>query len=230
MPDTRPSNRDLFLPFAVPYAVYVGIASLPSDWLSPQASSALRIVATGAAVAWAWRRYLPLRGPSGVGGSVVLGGIVGLIGTVLWVGLARPFAPGDASALDVDAAVLRIVAATLLVPLFEEQLMRGYVLRFALQWDRARGSERDPLGFALDSRSVNDVRPGDWSWMAIAISTAVFTLGHRPFEWPAAISYGLLMAGLWAYRRDLLGCVVAHAVTNLALGLYVITTGTWGLW
>ncbi len=213
----------------VPYVLYVGIASLPSGWLTPAWGYALRIVATGAAVAWAWRLYAPFRGSGSIAASAGLGAAAGLLGTVLWIGLVRPFAPADAPALDLDAAVLRIVAATLLVPIFEEALMRGYVLRLALQWDRARPSAQDPFGVAL-SGSIHDVEPGAWSWMAIAVSTAVFTLGHRPFEWPAAIAYGLLMCGLWIYRRDLVGCVVAHAVTNGTLGLYVITTGAWALW
>jgi hypothetical protein len=38
------------------------------------------------------------------------------------------------------------------------------------------------------------------------------------------------MAGLWAWRRDLLTCVVAHAVTNLSLAILVWHTGRWELW
>ena len=64
----------------------------------------------------------------------------------------------------------------------------------------------------------------------MAISVAAFTLGHSPPEWPAAAVYGLLMTGLWIIRRDLLSCVVAHAVTNIALAFYVRSTGQWGLW
>jgi hypothetical protein len=38
------------------------------------------------------------------------------------------------------------------------------------------------------------------------------------------------MAALWIVRKDLLSCIVAHAVTNLGLGLYVRATGSWALW
>ena len=229
MPKSHPTNRELFLPYVVPYLVYVGLASLPSEWLSPVWSYTLRILATGVAIGWAWRRYAPFRGSGSIAASAGIGVAAGLLGTILWIGLVWPFAPDDAPALAVDAAILRIMAATLLVPIFEEALMRGYVLRLALQWDYVRSFEGDPFGVAM-SRSIYDVEPGAWSWMAIAISTAVFTLGHRPFEWPASIAYGLLMCGLWVYRRDLVGCVAAHAVTNATLGLYVITTGAWALW
>ena len=46
----------------------------------------------------------------------------------------------------------------------------------------------------------------------------------------AALAYGLIMAGLWIVRRDLLTPIVAHAVTNLALYIYVFKTQSWGLW
>jgi hypothetical protein len=55
-------------------------------------------------------------------------------------------------------------------------------------------------------------------------------LGHGLFEWPAAAAYGLLMAALWVWRQDLWSCIVAHGVTNLTLGAYVVATGSWAIW
>jgi membrane protease YdiL (CAAX protease family) len=74
------------------------------------------------------------------------------------------------------------------------------------------------------------VAPGAASLLSVAASTALFALGHRAPEMPAAVAYGLLMAGLWVVRRDLLSCVAAHATTNVALALYVRETGSWGVW
>ena len=227
----HPTNRELLLPYLLPYGVYVGIAAVTPEGWTPSLGYAIRIGATGGALLWAWGHYVPLRGPRSPAGSVGAGVLAGALGTVLWVALARPFAPEAAASLDLGAAALRIVAATLLVPLFEEQLMRGYVLRIVLQWESARAlGAADPLGTTLRKRSILEVEPGAWSLLAIAISTLVFTAGHRPFEWAAAVFYGLWISALWVYRRDLLSCVVAHAVTNLALGVYVVTTGAWGLW
>jgi hypothetical protein len=101
----------------------------------------------------------------------------------------------------------------------------------AVQWDEARrAGSRDPLGDALHERSVLDVAPGAWTPAAVAISTVAFAAGHAPGEWPAALAYGLLMAGLWIGRRDLLSCVVAHAATNASLAWWVHRTGEWTLW
>jgi membrane protease YdiL (CAAX protease family) len=229
MPETAsPSNRALLLPYAVPYAVYVLLGSAP---LPPEQTYVARVVLTGAALAWAWSRYASFRGPRPVSGSVTLGILAGVLGTALWVGLVLPFAPEPAPAPPGAAIALRIGAATLLVPIFEELLLRGYVLRLVVQWDHARtAGAADPLGDALDRSSVNEVAPGAWTFAAVAISTALFALGHRPFEWVAAVAYGLGMALLWVRRGDLLVCVVAHAVTNLTLGLYVAASGSWRIW
>jgi membrane protease YdiL (CAAX protease family) len=126
---------------------------------------------------------------------------------------------------------LRMLAAVLVVPLFEEQLMRGFMLRFGTQWSTAkkRGAE-DPFGEAFDKESVHDLAPGKVSAFGAVLSIALFTAGHHFIEWPASIVYGGLMVWLYAWRKDLLSCVTAHAVTNLLLALWVRGTDAWGLW
>jgi hypothetical protein len=100
-----------------------------------------------------------------------------------------------------------------------------------LQWDRAwRGGGGHSLTTALDERSLLDVEPGAWSPVAVAVATAAFAAGHPMAQWPAATGYGLLMAWLWVVRRDLVSCMVAHGVTNVALGLFAWATGLWRFW
>jgi membrane protease YdiL (CAAX protease family) len=118
-----------------------------------------------------------------------------------------------------------------LVPVFEELAMRGYVLGFFLQWEQAaRARERDPFGEALDRCSIHELPAGAATPLAVAASSLVFMAGHATVEYPAAFAYGLLMGAVWIVRKDLLSCIVAHAVTNFALGLYVRATGSWALW
>ncbi len=225
-------NRQLLLPYAAPYLAYVAIASLLGDLLAPEVNYTLRVVVVVVLLAWARRWYCALVGPRAPAISIVVGLAAGLAGAVLWIGLLTPFVDqGQTAPWSSGSFVLRLAAAGLLVPVFEELLMRGFIFRLALQWDQARrGGDRQALQTALDERSVNAVRPGEWSWPAIAISTAVFTAGHHLQEWPAAIAFGLLMSWLWVVRKDLLSCVVAHAVTNVSLAGYVMVTGSWGLW
>ena len=225
------SNRALLAPYALPYLLYVGLAAVPESWIGREPSYGLRIVVCGAALAWAWRFYVPLRGPGRIAGSLGWGAVVGLAGAALWIGLLAPFVPPTGAPWGGGAFALRLVAAGTVVPLFEELLLRGYVLRLAVQWDRARAAGRpEPLAEVFDRQSIADVEPGAWTPLALAVATLLFAAGHLTYEWPAALGYGLLMGGLWIVRKDLLSCVVAHAVTNVALAVYVRAAGAWQLW
>jgi hypothetical protein len=225
------ANRLLLLPYALPYLIYVGIASLLGGRVSAEASYLLRLVCVPLALAWGWKWYSGVRGPRSGWGSVGVGAAWGVVGAVVWVALLRPFAPAPAEAWSGAAFALRLAAAGLLVPVFEELLMRGFVLRLAYQWDVLRRSgASQPLARALDDHSVDEVPPGGWTPAAVAVSTLAFAAGHQVYEWPAAVAYGTLMAGLWIRRKDLLSCMTAHGVTNALLAAYVWATGAWELW
>ncbi len=226
------ANRQLLLPYALPYLAYVAIASLLGDILPKELNYALRLIVVTGLLVWAWRWYFSLTGPRSPLVSALVGTLVGLVGAALWIVLLKPFVDAEeATPWSTSAFFLRLTAAGLLVPIFEELMMRGYIFRLALQWDQERKSgDAAPLQTALDDRSINDITPGAWSWPAIFIATVVFAAGHHTSEWPAAIAYGLLMSWLWVNRKDLLSCIVAHGVTNVALAGYVFITGHWQYW
>ncbi|MDO9582990.1 MAG: CPBP family glutamic-type intramembrane protease [Desulfomicrobium sp.] len=226
------TNRQLLLPYIVPYMAYVAIASIPVHILAREVNYGLRLIVVTALLLWARRWLCSLTGPGSPLASVCCGVVAGVAGAGLWVVLLTPFVPAEAPASWSGLSfALRLLAAGLLVPVFEELMMRGYVFRLALQWGRERGKGTE-LAFqtALDERSLEEVKPGEWSWAAVIISTLVFTAGHGIPEWPASIAYGLLMCALWAWRRDLLSCIVAHSTTNIALAVYVWTSGNWQYW
>lgn len=226
------SNRQLLLPYAAPYLAYVGIASLPATFLAPHYSYALRLILVPVIMIWGWRWYCSLKGPRSASGSFLVGTVAGLLGLVIWIALLAPFVQAEETAPWTPTGfALRLCSAVLLVPVFEELMMRGYVFRLSHQWHEARtAGDPEPLLTALDNRSINDVPPGAWSWPAVIVSTVAFTSGHAMAEWPAAVAYGLLMAWLWITRKDLIACITAHAVTNLGLALFVYTTGNWHFW
>jgi hypothetical protein len=225
-------NHRLLVPYAAPYFAYVLIATVAGRFVPMEVNYLLRIVIVSATLLWARQWFFSFRGPRSPVASTLAGILAGVAGLILWIALLTPFV-SDAAAKpwSQSAFILRLLAAGFLVPLFEEVLMRGYVFRLALQWDEARKSKaNDALSIAMDERSVNDAWPGAWSWAAVVVSTLVFTLGHTTPEWPASIAYGLLMAGLYVWRKDLLSCIVAHGVTNIGLSIYVYQTGNWQLW
>mgnify|MGYP002683041209 CR=1 FL=1 len=92
----------------------------------------------------------------------------------------------------------------------EEIFWRGFLLR----WLTNAEWEKVPLG--------------RFSGMSFLLVTLLFTLAHP--EWLAAAVYCALLNGFIYWKQDLWSCVVAHGVSNLLLGLYVLTTEHWWLW
>ena len=241
------TNRDLLLPYCLPYLAYVGIASLSQDRIPVEASYVLKIIIVPLLLYWGWKWYIPVTGPRKISGSIVYGVIFGVAGLGVWCLLMAPFIDLAGEPWTGTGFLLRLFSASLIVPVFEELLIRGYILRVAYQWDMKRRDTTGrninqktnrleskkrvtPLNQALDHHRINDVKPGAWSVMAIFISTIVFAAGHLPVEWVAAIAYSILISVLWIIRKDLLSCMVAHGTTNLTLALYVYLTGHWGFW
>lgn len=228
----RVFNRDLLLPYGVPYFAYVGIASLGQDRIPEHIGYILKIIIVPLLLVWAWKWYAPITGPRKISGSIFYGIVFGLAGLLVWCILLAPFIDISGEPWVLSDFFLRLFAASLIVPVFEEIFIRGYILRVALQWDVNRKNKKieSALNETLDKNSVNDVAPGAWSMAAIGISSIAFAAGHMPVEWMAAIAYSILISVLWVLRKDLLSCIIAHATTNFALGLYVFFTGQWGFW
>ena len=82
----------------------------------------------------------------------------------------------------------------------------------------------------LISENFESVRFGTFSWLSFAVVTLAFGFSHSTADWPAALVTGALY-NIIAYRtKSLSACVLAHALTNLALGLWIVATKQWGFW
>lgn len=243
MPSARkPSNYSLLFAYVLPYFAYVLSSMLLPESVVPKPwRYGIAMLAGLAGIAWSWRWYAPLRGPRRVAGSVLAGVAGGVVGTVLWVAIKSPSLHAfhawfgaelpSGELWDPAAFWMRVLASGTVVAVFEEMLFRGLVLRGAVVWDRLRrAGAKDPLGEMLHDHGPDDVEPGAWTPWALGISSVAFAAGHQPGEWLAATAYGLLMAGLWIWRKDLLSCVAAHGVTNVTLALWVRQSGQWAIW
>ena len=157
------TNRQLILPYAAPYLAYVGIANIPVEYLPAESSYILQLITVPLILCWTWRWYCPLKGPYSPLSSILFGAGAGLIGLIIWITLLAPFvSPVNKPPWSFNAFLLRLLSAGLIVPLFEELMMRGFVFRLTLQWDNAQ---------------INNEEPGNWSWWAVILSTVVFTWG-----------------------------------------------------
>jgi hypothetical protein len=65
--------------------------------------------------------------------------------------------------------------------------------------------------------------------LAAVVGTALPMLMH-PAELLAAAVWFSLVTWLMASTKNIWDCVAAHAVTNLLLGIYVVSQEQWHLW
>ena len=188
----------------------------PEFWVLP-----LQTIVCGALLVW-WRGAYEFR-PFGAP-AIAVGAIAGAIAFAAWIspqwilGFAprvegfNPTLVADAPALHALTLGLRFARLVLVVPFLEEVFWRGFVLRYIVHED------------------FTTVPLGAFTWLSFAIVSVAFMFEHTQPDWPAALFTGAFY-NLVAYRTRSLGaCVLAHAVTNLLLGVFVMRTGQWGFW
>jgi uncharacterized membrane protein YeaQ/YmgE (transglycosylase-associated protein family) len=64
----------------------------------------------------------------------------------------------------------------------------------------------------------------------IGAVVVLFTLVHTKPDYLGAVIFSLLIGGLYVRTKSVGACVLAHAVANLVLGIYVMATRQWGFW
>ncbi len=106
---------------------------------------------------------------------------------------------------------IRFVGLVAVVPIIEEFFLRGFLMRY------------------IDARDWDRVALGNATRLSV-IGVAVYALVSHPAEPLAAVVWFTMVTWLYARTQSIWDCVLAHATTNLLLGLYVVSTGTWELW
>ncbi len=158
-----------------------------------------------------------------VGGAVWIGicqlhleaGALGAIGLADWAqqGARSAYNPlevlADTPAWAYGFLAIRFFGLVVVVAVMEEFFLRGFLMRYVIAEDWWK------LGI------------GDVNRLAIATVT-VFPVLYHPeriaaFVWFSAVTWLMLKT------RNIWDCVIAHAVTNLVLGVYVVATGQWWL-
>ena len=213
------------VPFAVFMLLLVARGELPADGvagLDPRWLYGATVLIVGGLLAWFWREYGELvrqTWPSATEAALAVG--VGLAVFALWITLDAPWMQiGEVSAafvpIDADGRLIwpliavRWLGASLLVPVMEELFWRSFLMRW------------------IQSPRFEAVVPQQAGLKAIVLSTFVFTLAHT--LWLAAAIAGLAYALLYKRTGKLWVPVIAHAVTNAALGVWVVRTQQWAFW
>lgn len=159
--------------------------------------------------------------------AILPGLLIGLLVYALWVPVDRhtPFhlALGQRSSFNPYHALpspltryiflaVRFYGLVVMVPVMEEIFWRSFLLRFLTS------PYEDFRQLPLDG----------FSWRALVLGSLFFALAHP--EWLSAFLCGLLYSLLLRYTRTLTAPLIAHMLTNLLLGLYILHTHSWSYW
>jgi len=169
-----------------------------------------------------WREYSELhwadfKNVVHTSGSLCLG----LLVFALWINMDWDFATlGNARGfdpfLDTDETsrnfliFFRLFGAALVVPVMEELFWRSFLLRYIINSD------------------FTGVRIGTYTLSSFLIGSVLFGLEHHLIL--AGIMAGIAYSVLLYWTKSIYQCILAHGITNLALGIYVLQTGYWQFW
>jgi exosortase E/protease (VPEID-CTERM system) len=202
----------LLVPFIVLLSATLLTSAFSSEfqWLYP-----MRVVATGIVLIWFWKAYgiksyrLSWSSP-----------LVGVIVFLLWIILVPPTSENDvifASNLDQAPGyaafiwlIFRFIGATVTVPLAEELAFRAYLL------------------CRLIKDAPNTEGPVRFTWLSFLATSILFGALHD--AWIAGTLAGMAYALARYHRGSVWDAVLAHAVTNALLSVYVLSSGHWSLW
>ena len=206
----------LLLALNEPLSSLIEEMGLDARWLY-----ACRMGLVALTLAWFWRSYSEFARPGAMPLQTWLVSLLaGVVVFVLWImpypewarfGSGAGFDPTRADvSIDPLLAAVRIAGAALVVPLMEELFWRSFIMRW------------------LDRSDFLAADPKRVSHRAFFITAAVFAIGHH--LWLAGLLAGIAYGWLYKVSRNLWAPVLAHAVTNVMLGIWVLQTGAWEYW
>lgn len=121
-----------------------------------------------------------------------------------------PYALGGSQAAAIGLIGIRLIGSSVVVPVMEELFWRSFIMRYLINPD------------------FRSVPLGTFTWFSFIGVAVLFGLEHHRVL--VGIIAGLLYGLLLLQQKNLKGVILAHAVTNLGLGIYVVVTGNWMFW
>ncbi|MDB5754159.1 MAG: prenyl protease-related protein [Massilia sp.] len=166
-----------------------------------------------------WRQYDELKTFRLSAARVLTALVAGVVVLVLWVnlsagwmtiGAAAGFDPTTAGRIDWPLAAMRIAGAALVVPVMEELFWRSFLMRW------------------IDTPAFQSLEPSQVSVKSLILTSVLFGFEHN--LWLAGVVAGLAYSALYIRHRTIWSPILAHAVTNGLLGVWVVVTSSWSYW
>lgn len=107
-------------------------------------------------------------------------------------------------------SLARLAGSAFVIAIIEEFFWRGFLYRWML------------------GRFFLDVDHGKMSMAMLLVVSLIFGLEHA--RWLAGIIAGLAYGLLYIKTRDIWAASIAHVITNMLLGEYVLITGSYAFW
>ena len=208
------------LPYIIPFAIFIGFGLIGSQFENgAYFIYPIKTVAVAIALYVYRKNYVELYQKIAVK-SIFIACFVGIVVFVIWIlpeGLYptlgdsqfNPFIFENKSWV-IFQIIFRLVGAVLVVPIFEELFWRSFLIRWIINQD----FKKIPIG--------------KFTWLSFILIVIFFGLEHH--RWLVGMAAGVIYTGLLYQQKNLWSCIIAHAVTNLALGIYVLITHNWSFW
>ncbi|HYA39781.1 MAG TPA: CAAX prenyl protease-related protein [Syntrophobacteraceae bacterium] len=105
---------------------------------------------------------------------------------------------------------IRLTGAALIVPIMEELFWRSFLIRCIIR------------------KEFDEIPIGTFTWSSFILCSIFFGLEHQLII--AGIAAGIVYNLILYSTKSISQCILCHAVTNLALGIYVLSTGQYRFW
>ena len=219
----KPLLEKPWLPYVLPFAMFLLLTGpvrfFPA--LSPFLYIAKTIIV--GALLWFWRHeYAADLFPALSFREWLTALFCGLLVLVIWIAPEGylfqfgqnsgfdPYAFGWSGAAAKGLIAVRLIGAAVIVPVMEELFWRSFLMRYLINPD------------------FRSVPVGAFTWFSFIGVAILFGLEHHRVV--VGIIAGLLYGLLLIRQKKLKGVILAHGVTNLGLGIYVLLTGSWMFW
>ncbi len=220
---TIQSKKNPWVPYVIPFAVFM-LLTAPVKYVSSYTHFfyiAKTFIVGGLLLFW-YREYITDITLRLSFYEVLISLLSGLLVLVIWVAPEKylfqsgshtgfnPYSFGWSPGATAGLIAVRLLGAAIVVPVMEELFWRSFILRYIINPD----FRKVPLG--------------TFTWGSFLIVVILFGFEH--YRIVQGIAAGIIYTLLVIRQKNLMGPILAHGITNLGLGIYVLLTKGWAFW